>query len=191
MNLKLFLVDVDGTLLDTQKLKEANRNIFAEKFGQASALILWDLYAQVVKEKGFADIGKIALEATSRLKISDPVLIQNVFFNSSFRDFLFPEALEFLRGLKSKGKVLIYSQGDGFYQPLKIKKSGIEEVVGAENVIIREDKTKYLPQLKLDLQKEKFDEIVIIDNLPSFLESARRVFPQAKLVLVQEGKYNT
>ena len=191
MNSKLFLVDVDGTLFNTQKLRETNRQRFAEQFGENKAPRLWEIFDKVREEKGFPDIKEIAAKAAFELKLKNAKSIENFFIESDFKNYLFPGALALLKRLEKEGKVLIYSQGDMFFQLIKIKKSGIEEVVGAENVIIREDKTKYLPQLKLDLQKEKFDEIVIIDNLPSFLESAGRVFPQAKLVLAQEGKYNT
>lgn len=184
-------MDVDGTLLNTQKLKIAIGEEFVKQFGKDSASKLWDVYTKVLNEKGFVDIKEIARTLAPSLKINDFSLVENVFLDSPFRDFLFPGALAFLKGLLPQGKVLIYSQGDDLYQPRKIRESGIEEIVGKENVIIKKDKEEYFSELKKDLEKEIFSEITVIDNSPSVLESARIVFPEAKLVLTEEGKYNT
>ena len=189
MQAKLFLVDVDGTLLDSQKTKEAVGASFTKQFGEASIIKFQEAYKDIIAKRGFLDIPGISIKLASELK-TDSSTIEKIFLNLPFKDFLFPGALDFLKNLQSQGKVLIYSQGDDLYQPLKIKNSGIEETVGAENVIIREDKAKYFPEFKKEIEKENFSEITIIDNSEDILESGRKVFPEAKLVLAGEGKYN-
>lgn len=185
---KVFLVDVDNTLIDTERIKEIIQEKFLEKFGKTISLEdFWEIYRRVSEEKGYVDIKEIADRVTRRLGLPDNNQTLALFTKISFKDCLLPGALNLLALLKTKGKVVIYSWGDELYQPLKIKESGIEEIVGEDNVIISQHKQDDLKNIIKVYQG--CEEIIIIDDNLEIIERAKEINPAIKGIWMRFGKY--
>lgn len=182
-----FLVDVDNTLLDTDRLKDRIGQNYMQQQGSNNDL-LWQTYAQVSKQKGVVDIQEIASQV-ARATHTKPTSIENIFLNAPFNECLFEGSLQLLKELKKRGQVIIYSWGDTFYQPIKIEKSGIEEIVGSENVVITADKNEGLKQLVHDLKARNTHSITIIDDKAEVLDAAYALDPNIHRVWIQYGKY--
>lgn len=109
--------------------------------------------------------------------------------NKYFKKFLFPESLKVLEELKKLGKVIIFSTGkDLDYQKNKLRESGIEKVVGINNILIFEDKHLHIEEVIQKLKKE-YQQIFVIDDRVSVLEKSYEVDPNVLGILIRHGKY--
>ena len=167
----VFLIDVDNTLIDTDKITSTWKKNFGNEF--------IGVYEKVKKSSGFLDIGKLA-----KLLSID----KEYFYKTNFRKLLFPNALESLKILKKIGNVIIFSLGDSTYQKIKIKKSGIEKTIGKNNIILTKNKDLEIKDLVLKLAK-KYTKIVVIDDRTDILEIAESINPKITTIWVKQGKY--
>jgi len=186
----LFLVDVDNTLIDVEKIKKLIQDeLLKMSGGNLTPETYLKIYREVGQEKGFVDIKEIAKRLSQKLNLSDSNQILDKFINISFKEFLLPGAIKLLTLLKENGKVVIYSQGDQFYQLLKINKSGIEEVVGFDSVKISQNKIGDLENIIKSYQNEGFLNIIIIDDKVSILERAKEIDPKVKGIWICFGNH--
>ncbi len=169
---RVFIVDVDNTLIDTESIKADWKKHFGKDFSE--------LYEKSKLSSGLLNIAKLA-----RLLGVD----KKFFYDTPFKKYFFPESLTSIRRLKKMGKVIVYSLGDKSYQPTKIKKSGIETLVGKKNVIISSDKKNGLTKLIRKLKRKGYRNIIIIDDKAEILEEAFRIDPQITTVWLRYGKY--
>ncbi len=115
---RLFIVDFDNTLFDAEKSK----NYISSKL--SSRAMFNRIYKNAKNETGFFVPENV------------PENLRSFFLKVPFSKFLFAKTKENILRLQKLGKVVIFSYGDSFYQGLKIKKTGIEKIVGKENVIV-------------------------------------------------------
>ena len=169
---RAFIIDVDNTLIDTEKIKSLWKNRFKTK--------LADAYEKSKHADGYLDTKSLA-----KLLSVDV----SYFHNTPFKKYLFKDSTENLMKLKKIGKVLIFSVGDTIYQPLKIKESGIEKTVGAKNVYIVRDKKTGLKRLATKLKKAKITDIAMVDDIASNFEKVMKVYPGMINVWLRYGKY--
>ncbi len=187
---RVFIFDVDNTLVNTEGLKQSIEQDFLEKFGRTQKKpIFWEIYNQVNKTSGIAEIAEIAALLADKLNIKNRKDIENIFYHASFKKYLFRKAVAIIRKLKETGKVIIYSSGDPDYQAVKIKKIGIEKAVGKENVIIVKNKKKELEKLINRLKEKGYTEIIIVDDKIEILQRAFEIDPQIVSVWIKYGKY--
>ena len=169
---RVFLVDVDNTLIDTEGIKNYWHKTFKGKFLKA--------YNQSKLLSGFLDINHLARHLS----------VKKTFFHETpFGKFLFPYASTFLKAIKSLGKTIILSLGAGKYQELKISGSGIERIVGQKNVIITSDKKSYLSTIITKLKTAGYSTIFIIDDRADMLETAFGVNSNIQSVWLRYGSY--
>lgn len=186
----LFLVDVDNTLIDAEKIKKVIQDKLLKKFeGILTSENYLEIYQEVGREKGFVDIKEISQRLSQKLNLSDYNQIFSLFTNITFKEYLLPGAINLLTLLKENGKVVIYSQGDLFYQLLKIKKSGIEKIVGKDNVKISQNKITDLENIIKLYQNEGFSNIIIIDDKISILEKAKEIDHKVKGIRICFGNH--
>ncbi len=130
----VFLLDVDNTLLDTDRfLKDLNGHLSAE-FGPTSAARFWIIFEELRATLGYADY----LGAVQRCRIDpafgefgDPRLLgmSRWLLDYPFASALYAASLEVIRRLDGHGPTVILSDGDVVLQPRKVQQSGLWDAV--------------------------------------------------------------
>ncbi len=132
----VFLLDVDNTLLDNDRVQQDLREHLAQEFGPASRDRYWRIFEARRAEVGYADY----LGALQRYRIdapSDPrlLLMGSYLVDYPFAERLYPGALEVLAHLRGYGLTVILSDGDVVFQPRKIQRSGLWAAVEGRAVV--------------------------------------------------------
>ncbi|HJY99051.1 MAG TPA: GNAT family N-acetyltransferase [Patescibacteria group bacterium] len=168
---RLFIVDFDNTLIDTEGPKSSVLGKFPNRASYLKA------YRAAKVPTGFFNPDLL------------PAKYRPYFWKIPFKRYLFPGAIENLKKLKKLGRVIIFSFGDKKFQEFKIAKSGVKKIVGQKNVIVVQNKSKGVGELMRSLGKDKYTSVTIIDDVASVLEKAYEVYPQVVSVWVRYGKY--
>lgn len=167
---RVFIVDFDNTILDIERLKQEvilkfpNKKAFNSEYKKA-------------KISGYFDPELL------------PPSYRDFFYKAQFKKHLFKNSISNLKELKKLGRVIIFSFGHSEYQKTKIESSGIGDIVGQKNIIVVQDKLKGTEKLIRDLQKEKYSQIVIFDDVAEVLEKAFNTNPQTVTVWIKYGKH--
>lgn len=136
----VFLLDVDNTLLDNDRVIADLRGHLEREFGTTSAARYWAIFEELRSELGYADY----LGALQRYRLdaelgqgSDLRLLQMSAFliDYPFADRLYPNALEVIERLSSFGPTVILSDGDVVFQPHKVRRSGLWDAVSGRVLI--------------------------------------------------------
>ena len=136
----VFLLDVDNTLLDNDRVIADLHAHLEHEFGAASAARYWAIFEGLRSELGYADY----LGALQRYRQgaelgqgSDPRLLQMSAFliDYPFADRLYPRALEVIEHLNTVGPTVILSDGDVVFQPRKVRRSGLWDAVSGRVLI--------------------------------------------------------
>jgi len=127
---RVFLLDVDNTLLDNDRIVADLGEHLAQMFGQTSRDRYWTLFEALRSELGYADY----LGALQRYRASvadDPRLLMMSGFlvDYPFAERLYPGALDAIAHLRRWGPTVILSDGDVVFQPRKVQRSGLWEAV--------------------------------------------------------------
>jgi FMN phosphatase YigB (HAD superfamily) len=126
----VFLLDVDNTLLDNDRMQDDLRTHLAAEFGPENRDRYWEIFEALRAELGYADY----LGALQRYRLgagNDPRLLQMSAFllDYPFADRLYPGTLRAIGHLRRWGPAVILSDGDVVFQPRKIQRSGLWNAV--------------------------------------------------------------
>jgi len=126
----VFLLDVDNTLLDNDRVQDDLRNHLDREFGAVCSDRYWAIFEALRAELGYADY----LGALQRYRLgamTDPRLLQMSAFlvDYPFADRLYPGALDAVAHLRTWGPTVILSDGDVVFQPRKVQRSGLWDAV--------------------------------------------------------------
>src|SRR6185503_10575621 len=126
----VFLLDVDNTLLDNDRVQDDLRNHLELEFGAASRDRYWAIFEALRTELGYADY----LGALQRYRLgamNDPrlLLMSSFLVDYPFADRLYPGALDAIAHLRTCGLTVILSDGDAVFQPRKVQRSGLWDAV--------------------------------------------------------------
>jgi hypothetical protein len=132
----VFLLDVDNTLLDNDRVADDLRSYLTRAFGAERQQRYWVLFEQLRAELGYADY----LGALQRYRIENPhdahlLETSSFLIDYPFADRLFPGALDVIDHLGAWGPTVILSDGDVVFQPRKVQRSGLFEAVGGRVLI--------------------------------------------------------
>ncbi len=136
----VFLVDVDNTLLDNDRVIADLRSHLALEFGSASAARYWAIFEGLRSELGYADylgaLQRYRLDAELGQDNDLRLLHMSAFLiDYPFADRLYPRALEVIERLSSSGPTVILSDGDVVFQPRKVRRSGLWDAVSGRVLI--------------------------------------------------------
>lgn len=166
---RVFLVDMDGTLINASGIKSFWEKSLGKKFTKE--------YENSKKKFGFFNIKYLSMH----LNVN-----KEFFYKTPFDKFLYPKSLALLRKLKKLGKVIIFTQGDPVFQKYKFQNSKIQDIVGKRNLLITKNKAtelkKILPKLKV-----KYSTIVIIDDRLDILGTAVSLDPEILTVWIRQN----
>ena len=132
----VFLVDVDNTLLDNDRIQEDLKRHLEREFGAATRDRYWAILEALFVELGYRDY----LGALQRCRIGHPHDVHLMAMSSYLVDYpfanrLYPGALDVLERLRGWGPTVILSDGDVVFQPRKVERSGIREAVDGHVLI--------------------------------------------------------
>jgi FMN phosphatase YigB (HAD superfamily) len=183
----VFLLDVDNTLLDNDRVQLDLRQYLTREFGDESCATYWTLFEQLRSEVGYADyLG--ALQRYRLTALHDPrlLLVSEYLIDYPFADRLYPHAKEVIRALQQWGPTVILSDGDVVFQPLKVERSGLWRAVEGR-VLIYIHKEQMLADVEERYPAERY---VMVDDKLSILAAMKRVWGQRLMtVFPRQGHY--
>src|ERR1041385_6670992 len=132
----VFLVDVDNTLLDNDRIQDDLKRHLEREFGPACRDRYWAILEQLFSELGYRDY----LGALQRYRVEHPTDIHLLAMSSYLVDYpfanrLYPGALDVIKRLRGWGQTVILSDGDVVFQPRKVERSGLFDAVEG-NILI-------------------------------------------------------
>lgn len=187
---KAYLVDLDNTLINTDKLNHDIEETILKQYGtQITSGQIQQIYEKIRTTAGVIKIPEIAKELASLLGIASSDDIENIFTHMPFNNYLFPESINLLQQLNSRGTVYIVSQGDELFQRTKIKNTDISKIIDQTNILISKDKPLFLSTFIPDLIKQNYHGIYVIDDKLELLQAAKKLSGIVETVWVKYGKY--
>ena len=183
----VFLVDVDDTLLENDRIQDDLQQHLEETFGSACRDRYWVIQEALFQELGYRDY----LGALQRYRIEHPNDIQLLSMSSFLLDYpfaarLYPGALDVLRLLKTWGRTVILSDGDVVFQPRKVERSGIHQAVDG-NVLIYIHKEDALDDVR---RRYPADHYVLIDDKLRILTAVKKAWgDRVTTVFPRQGKF--
>ena len=187
----VFLLDVDNTLLDNDRIVVDLKRHLEREFGAASADRYWAIFEDLRRELGYADY----LGALQRYRaVAEPsgpreqrlLLMSSFLVDYPFAERLFPRALDVIEHLGKSGLTVILSDGDVVFQPRKVQRSGLWDAVGGR-VLIYVHKEQMLDAVQRHYPARHY---VLIDDKLRVLTAVKR-FLQERLTTVfpRQGHY--
>jgi FMN phosphatase YigB (HAD superfamily) len=183
----VFLLDVDNTLLDNDRIEEDLKSHLDQALGTDCRQNYWAIFEEIRAELGYADY----LGALQRYRVRHPrdpkiLEISSFLIDYPFADRLYPGALDVIDWLRHRGTTVILSDGDAVFQPRKVRRSGIWKAVEG-HVLIYVHKEQMLEDVE---QKYRADHYVQVDDKVRILAAMKHVWKeQLTTVFVRQGHY--
>jgi FMN phosphatase YigB (HAD superfamily) len=183
----VFLIDVDNTMLDNDRVAEDLRRYLTRKVGAERQERYWSLFEQLRQELGYADY----LGALQRYRTENPhephlLEVSSYLIHYPFANRLYPGSLDVIEYLSSLGTPVILSDGDVVFQPLKIERSGLSEAVEGR-VLIYIHKEQELTEVE---RLFPADHYVMIDDKIRILTAAKKFWgSRLTTVFLRQGHY--
>src|SRR6476661_6496295 len=183
----VFLVDVDNTLLDNDRIQDDIKRHLDREFGVACRERYWTILEQLFTELGYRDY----LGALQRYRVEHPEDIHLLSMSSFLVDYpfanrLYPGSLDALERFRGWARTVILSDGDVVFQPRKVERSGIFEAVEG-NVLIYIHKEEELGDVE---QRYPARHYVLVDDKPRILAEVKKIWgDRVTTVLPRQGQY--
>jgi FMN phosphatase YigB (HAD superfamily) len=183
----VFLVDVDNTLLDNDRIAADLRRHLEQAVGHERQERYWAIFEELRTELGYADY----LGALQRYRVEYPrdphvLTVSSFMVNYPFANRLYPNSLDVLERFRGWGPTVILSDGDAVFQPRKIERSGIRDVVDG-HVLIYIHKERELDDVG---QRYPADHYVLVDDKLRILTAVKRVWDgRVTTVFPRQGHY--
>jgi FMN phosphatase YigB (HAD superfamily) len=187
VNQVVFLFDVDNTLLDNDRVTADLKRHLDREVGLDRAQRYWAIFEQLRGELGYADY----LGALQRYRIEYPrdprlLTVSKFLINYPFANRLFPNSLDVVENVKQWGPAVILSDGDVVFQPRKVERSGLSDIVDG-NVLIYVHKEEELDDVE---HRYPGDHYVLIDDKLRILTAIKKVWGErVTTVFPKQGHY--
>ena len=124
----VFLVDVDNTLLDNDRVTADLRRFLSAEMGEKREESYFAIFEELRAELGYADY----LGALQRYRVQNPhdshiLKASSFLIDYPFANRLFPQSLDAVDRMKELGRPVILTDGDAVFQQRKIERSGLLE----------------------------------------------------------------
>ena len=183
----VFLLDVDNTLLDNDRVVVDLMRYLEREVGQERQKRYWEIFEQLRAELGYADY----LGALQRYRVEHPrdshlLTVSHFLVDYPFANRLFPNSLDVIDHLKKWGKTVILSDGDVVFQPRKIERSGLMNAV-ERNILIYIHKEQELEDVE---RRYPADHYVLVDDKLRILAAVKKVWGRrVTTVFPRQGHY--
>ena len=185
----VFLLDVDNTLLDNDRVVSDLMRHLEREVGQERQQRYWAIFEELRSELGYADY----LGALQRYRVEHPrdphlLTVSHFLVNYPFANRLFPNSLDVIEHLRAWGPTVILSDGDVVFQPRKVERSGLFEAV-ERNVLIYIHKEVELEDVE---RRYPADRYVLVDDKLRILAAVKKVWgSRVTTVFPRQGHYAT
>ena len=187
MNQVVFLVDVDNTLLDNDRIQADIKAYLERQYGAPSRDRYWAILEDLFVELGYRDY----LGALQRYRVEHPQDMHLLSMSSFLVDYpfanrLYPASLDVLERLRQWGPTVLLTDGDVVFQPRKVERSGLSEAVGS-HVLIYIHK-----ELALNDVEARYPALhyVFVDDKPRILAAVKEAWgARVTTVLPRQGQY--
>jgi FMN phosphatase YigB (HAD superfamily) len=183
----VFLVDVDNTLLDNDRVQDDLKRHLEREFGPATRDRYWAILEALFGELGYRDY----LGALQRYRVEHPhdahlIAMSSYLIDYPFANRLYPGALDVLQRFRGWGPTVILSDGDVVFQPRKVERSGIAEAVDA-HVLIYIHKEDMLADVERRYPAHHY---VLVDDKPRILTAVKNVWgDRVSTIFPRQGQY--
>jgi FMN phosphatase YigB (HAD superfamily) len=183
----VFLVDVDNTLVDNDRIQADLRRHLEQRFGASCRDRYWAILEELFETLGYRDY----LGALQQFRVENPCELRLLGMSSYLVDYpfanrLYPESLDVLERLKSWGRTVLLSDGDVVFQPRKVERSGLAGAVDG-HVLIYIHKEQQLDDV---VERYPADHYVLIDDKLRILSTAKEVLgKRLTSVFPRQGTY--
>ena len=187
----VFLVDVDNTLLDNDRLIDDLREHLVHAFGAECAALYWTRFEQLRDQLGYADyLGALQLyrqDVAQRGGQAHALLqVSGFLVDYPFRERVFPGAFDALAQLARVGPTVILSDGDVVFQPRKIQRSGLWDAVDGR-VLIYVHKEAMLDDVRRLFPARRY---AVVDDKPRLLGAFKAAWGDGvTTVFPRQGHY--
>ena len=183
----VFLLDVDNTLLDNGAIITDLRRHLRDRLGPEAERRYWEIFEELFRDPGFADylgaLQRYGLERPRDPRLYDPALF---LLQYPFGDRLYPRALEVVARLRTRGRVVIVSDGDVVFQPYKVERSGLWNAVGGD-VLIYVHKEEMVDDIERRYPARRY---VMVDDKIYVLAAMKAIWQdRVTTVFVRQGNY--
>ncbi|HEV7221255.1 MAG TPA: HAD family hydrolase [Pirellulales bacterium] len=183
----VFLLDVDNTLLDNDRIAVDLRRHLTQAFGAERQQRYWAIFEELRGELGYADY----LGALQRYRIENPreanlLAISSYLVDYPFANRLFPGSIDAIERLNGWGPAVILSDGDVVFQPRKVERSGLYDAVEGR-VLIYIHKEQELDDVERRYPAEHY---VLVDDKLRILTAVKKAWgPRLTTVFPRQGHY--
>jgi FMN phosphatase YigB (HAD superfamily) len=136
----VFLVDVDDTLLDNDRVRVDFEAQLLSAYGEEAHATYWEIQERRFVELGYRDYLGAAQEWWTAARW-DPALLPFAEYMLAYpyAERLYPGALDALASLRAAGPVVVLSDGDAVFQPWKASRAGIRDAADAVLVYVHKE----------------------------------------------------
>ena len=183
----VFLLDVDNTLLDNDRIVTDLKEILIREMGITRQQRYWTIFESVRAELGYADY----LGTLQRYRLENPrdpslLAISSFLLNYPFGDRLFTGVLDVIARLNTLGKSVILTDGDVVFQPLKIERSGLAKAVDGR-ILLYVHKEHELDDVE---RRYPADHYVLVDDKVRILTAVKASWGErVTTVFPRQGHY--
>ena len=183
----VFLVDVDNTLLDNDRIQDDLKRHLEREFGADCRDRYWAILEQLFTDLGYRDY----LGALQRFRVEHPreshlLSMSSFLVDYPFANRLYPGSLDVLERFRSWGPTVILSDGDVVFQPRKVERSGIFEAVGG-HVLIYIHKEEALDDVERRYPAEHY---VLVDDKVRILDAVKKIWgDRVTTIFPRQGQY--
>jgi FMN phosphatase YigB (HAD superfamily) len=183
----VFLLDVDNTLLDNDRIVTDLDHHLAQEFGEENRNRYWNTFEELRREIGYADY----LGALQRYRVettNDPrlLLMSSFLVDYPFAARVYPGAMEVVGRLRRWGRTVILSDGDVVFQPRKVQRSGLWDAVDGQ-VLIYVHKEQMLQEVERRYPARRY---VMVDDKLRILAAMKQIWAnRLTTVFPRQGHY--
>ena len=183
----VFLLDVDNTLIDNDRVAADLKRHLTREVGAERQERYWAIFEALRAELGYADY----LGALQRYRVEHPrdphlLAVSSFLVNYPFANRLYPESLDVIEHLAAWGPTVILSDGDVVFQPRKVECSGLFDAVEGR-VLIYIHKERELDDVERRFPAEHY---VLVDDKIRLLTACKKVWGERlTTVFPRQGHY--
>jgi FMN phosphatase YigB (HAD superfamily) len=183
----VFLIDVDNTLLDNDRVQNDLKNHLESAYGRVARERYWRILKDLFTELGYRDyLGALQRYRDEHPREVELLAMSSFFIDYPFADRLFPGALDVLKWLAGFGPTVILSDGDVVFQPHKVERSGLADAV-AGRVLIYIHKEEALDDIERRFPAEHY---VMVDDKRRILGAVKQFWGErVTTVFARQGSY--
>ena len=184
---RVFLFDVDNTLLDNDRVIEDLRKFLRREVGVERCTRYWNIFEQLRTECGFADyLGALQQYREEYRHDMRLLAVSRYLIDYPFANRLFPNSLDAIQHTQRWGQVALLTDGDVVFQPHKLERAGLYEAVQG-HVLIYVHKQN---ELKDVAERYPADHYVVIDDKLHILAAIKKIWgKRVTTVFARQGHY--